>query len=81
MKDESNHKSESVLSLLRQQEKLYIIIVITIIIIILLILYLIEKIIFIILSLTTFTPIIAFPIQVFLHLLLLTAAAGGYIIT
>ena len=71
MKDESNHKSESVLSLLRQQEKLYIIIVITIIIIILLILYLIEKIIFIILSLITFTPIIAFPIQVFLHLLLI----------
>ena len=65
-------KSHSFLShILKSDDKLFLIIILTLIIIILLILYLIEKIIFIILTFITFTSIIAFPLQVFLHLLLI----------
>ena len=65
-------RSHSFLShILKSDEKLFLIIILTLIIIILLILYLIEKIIFIILTFITFTSIIAFPLQVFLHLLLI----------
>ena len=65
-------KSHSFLShILKSDDKLFLIIILTLIIIILLILYLIEKIIFIILTFITFTSIISFPLQVFLHLLLI----------
>ena len=65
-------KSHSFLShILKSEDKLFLIIILTLIIIILLILYLIEKIIFIILTFITFTSIISFPLQVFLHLLLI----------
>ena len=65
-------RSHSFLShILKSDDKLFLIIILTLIIIILLILYLIEKIIFIILTFITFTSIIAFPLQVFLHLLLI----------
>ena len=65
-------KSHSFLShILKSDDKLLLIIILTLIIIILLILYLIEKIIFIILTFITFTSIISFPLQVFLHLLLI----------
>ena len=57
--------------ILKSDDKLFLIIILTLIIIILLILYLIEKIIFIILTFITFTSIISFPLQVFLHLLLI----------
>ena len=66
-----NQNSESLLTQLKNQDKLFLIIVITILIIILLILYLIEKIIFIILTKITFTAFISFPLQIFLHLLLI----------
>ena len=65
-------RSHSFLShILKSDDKLFLIIILTLIIIILLILYLIEKIIFIILTFITFTSIISFPLQVFLHLLLI----------
>ncbi len=65
-------KSHSFLShILKSDDKLFLIIILTLIIMILLILYLIEKIIFIILTFITFTSIISFPLQVFLHLLLI----------
>ena len=65
-------KSHSFLShILKSDDKLFLIIILTLIIIILLLLYLIEKIIFIILTFITFTSIISFPLQVFLHLLLI----------
>ena len=57
--------------ILKSEDKLFLIIILTLIIIILLILYLIEKIIFIILTFITFTSLISFPLQVFLHLLLI----------
>ena len=64
--------SESFLShLFKSEDKLFLIIILTLIIMVLLILYLIEKIIFIILTFITFTPIIAFPLQVVLHMLLI----------
>ena len=50
---------------------IYYLLSITIIIIILFIFYLIEKIIFILLTTITFTKLISFPLQVFLHLLLI----------
>ena len=65
-------RSHSFLShILKSDDKLFLIIILTLIIIILLILYLIEKIIFIFLTFITFTSIISFPLQVFLHLLLI----------
>ena len=64
--------SHSFLShILKSEDKLFLIIILTLIIIFLLILYLIEKIIFIILTFITFTSIISFPLQVLLHLLLI----------
>ena len=73
MKNNSEReRSHSFLShILKSDDKLFLIIILTLIIIILLILYLIEKIIFIILTFITFTSIISFPLQVFLHLLLI----------
>ena len=50
---------------------IYYILTITIILIILFIFYLVEKIIFILLTTITFTKLISFPLQVFLHLLLI----------
>ena len=66
-----NIASKSFLSRFKKEDKLLLIIIITIILIIILLLYLIEKIIFIILTKLTFTPIISFPLQIFLHLLLI----------
>ena len=66
-----NIASNSFLSRFKKEDKLLLIIIITIILIIILLLYLIEKIIFIILTKLTFTPLISFPLQIFLHLLLI----------
>ena len=49
----------------------YYIIIITLVLIIFFLLYLIEKIIFILLTIITFTKLISFPLQIFLHLLLI----------
>ena len=64
-----NQNSNSLLNQLKNQDKLILIIIITILLIIILIFYLFEKIIFIILTKITFTAIISFPLQIFLHLL------------
>jgi len=66
-----NENQHSFLSRFKNQDKLLLIIIITIILIIILLFYLIEKIIFIILTKITFTSLISFPLQIFLHLLLI----------
>ena len=66
-----NINSNSFLSRFKKEDKLLLIIIITILLIIILLLYLIEKIIFIILTKITFTSFISFPLQIFLHLLLI----------
>ena len=67
-----NENSSSFLSnILKSQDKLFLIIILTLIIIILLIFYLIEKIIFIILTFITFTSLISLPLQILLHFLLI----------
>ena len=71
MQNKDDENTESFLKMLKSQDKLFLIIIITLIIIILLLLYLIEKIIFIILTLITFTPIISLPLQIILHILLI----------
>ena len=67
-----NENSSSFISnILKSQDKLFLIIILTLIIIILLIFYLIEKIIFIILTFITFTSLISLPLQILLHFLLI----------
>ena len=67
----NSENENSLLSRLKNQDKLLLIICITIILIIILLFYLIEKIIFIILTKITFTSLISFPLQIFLHFLLI----------
>ena len=63
----NSENENSLLSRLKNQDKLLLIICITIILIIILLFYLIEKIIFIILTKITFTSLISFPLQIFFH--------------
>ena len=81
----NSHENENidVMQKIKQNKYLYIIVLFLILVIILLIFFLIEKIIFTILTIVTFTPIISFPLQIFLHLLLiryiiLQIAFAGY---
>ena len=69
--DSEKENSTSFLSKFKDKDILILIIMITILVIIILIFYLIEKIIFIILTKITFTCLISIPLQIFLHLLLI----------
>ena len=69
-KEENQNNSQFSLSEIRDKSpRLYLILIITLILIALFIFYLIEKIIFILLTLITFTKIISLPVQILLHLL------------
>ena len=71
-KKENQNKTRFSLSEIHTKNPIvYYIIIITLILIILFILYLIEKILFILLTIITFTKLISFPLQIFLHLLLI----------
>ena len=71
MPNDNGENSESFLKLLKSKDKLILIIFITLIIIMILLLYLVEKIIFNLLTLITFTSIISIPLQIILHILLI----------
>ena len=64
-----NQSNTNESSILKKNPKLYLVLLITVALIILFIFYLIEKILFIILTTITFTKLIAFPLQIILHIL------------
>jgi hypothetical protein len=64
-----NQSNSNENSILKKNPKLYLVLLITVALIILFIFYLIEKILFIILTTITFTKLIAFPLQIILHIL------------
>ena len=74
---ENNNKNNSIQSnqssndVTKTNKIIYYILTITLLLSILFIFYLIEKIIFILLSIITFTKLISLPLQIFLHLLLI----------
>ena len=67
--ENNNQSNSNENSILKKNPKLYLVLLITVALIILFIFYLIEKILFIILTTITFTKLIAFPLQILLHIL------------